>query len=255
MAADAQDQRLTFEGGSGHELAGVLRRPEGEPRGAIVLSHCFTCSKDLHTMTRLASALASAGWAVLRFDFTGIGESEGDFADKTITRNVEDVVRAAAAVREHVDGPLGLVGHSLGGAATLLAAPRIDDVGSVAVINTPSSPLHLRDVLSEIVDEVESEGVVTARLAGRDFPVSAGLLADLERHDQEGRVAELGCPLLVVHALGDTTVRVGEGASTFAAARQPKAFVPLLSGGHLLTDRGAAARCALVLTDWFNVTT
>lgn len=245
------EERITFTGGAGHELAGVLRTPDGEVRGGVLLAHCFTCSKDLHTLTRLSRALAREGWQVLRFDFTGIGESEGDFADKTVTRNVEDLVRAAAWLRERTRGPLCLFGHSLGGAAVLLAAHRIPGAGAVAVLNAPSTPSHLRTSLGEIAEEAEREGEAVMTIAGREFPVSAGFLADLDRHEQERRVAELDVPLLVVHAVEDVVVDVGDGEDIFAAATQPKSFVPLLDTDHLVGDRRRAQEMAQIVIDWF----
>lgn len=252
MADVAAEEEVRFAGGAGHDLAAVLRRPDEDTRGGVLLSHCFTCSKDLHTMTRLSRGLAAEGWAVLRFDFTGIGESGGSFRDKTVARNVEDVVVAADVLRERVDGPIGLLGHSMGGAATLLAAHRIPEAACVVVVATPSSPLHLRSALSHVVDEVEREGVVSATIAGRQFPVSAGLLADLERHDQGQRVRELGRPLLVVHPVDDEVVPVEEGERIFAAARQPKGFVPLLDTDHLLSDRPTAMRTVRLVADWLS---
>lgn len=249
------DEPIRFAGGSGAELAGVLRMPDGEPRGGVVLSHCFTCSKDLHTMTRLSKALTAAGWAVLRFDFTGIGESEGDFSEKTVTRNVEDIVKAAEVVTDRVDGPLGLLGHSLGGAATLLAAHRVDPLASVVVLGAPSTPAHIRSTLSEVADEAEREGVVTATIAGRAFPISAGFLADLERHEQGRLVGDLGCPLMIIHAIDDEVVPIAEGEANFAAARQPKAFIPLFGADHLVSDRNCSEQVAALVVDWLDHTT
>jgi alpha-beta hydrolase superfamily lysophospholipase len=251
----SSDEPIRFTGGSGAPLAGVLRRPEGTPRGGVVLSHCFTCSKDLHTITRLARHLAREGWTVLRFDFAGIGESGGDFAEETVTRNTQDVVAAAEVLHAEVGGPLCLFGHSLGGAAVLLAAPRIDEVTAVAVLAAPSSPATLADLLRPVEDPVEEEGVVTATIGGKEFRVSSGFLADLERHEQQRRVAELGLPLLVVHAPDDDVVPVSEGEAIFTAARQPKAFVPLTGADHLVSDPGMAARLATVVADWFAAAT
>ena len=249
----ADEERVRFGGGSGAELAGALRLPDGTPRGGVVLSHCFTCSKDLHTITRLSRHLARMGWAALRFDFAGVGDSGGDLADETVSRNVEDVVAAAAVVTDRVGGPLCLFGHSLGGAASLLAAPQIAPAASVAVLGVPRSPAHLADVFSG--GREADDGTVGASIGGVEFRVSADFLADLERHDQEGGVAELGLPLLVVHSPSDTVVPVAEGEAVFAAARQPKAFVPLIGADHLVSDPGLAARLATLVGDWFGVTT
>lgn len=247
-------ESLQFAGGAGHELAADLHIPDGNSRGGVVLSHCFACSKDVHTMTRLSKGLAGDGWTVLRFDFTGLGSSAGHAAEQTLTRNVEDVVRAAATLRSRVTGPLCLFGHSLGGAATLLAAHRIEGASSVAVLATPSDPVHLRELFSAVADEVESEGVVEVSIAGRAFPLSAGLLADLERHEQQRRVAGLELPLLILHPVDDAVVPVAHGEELFAAAAQPKAFVPLLRTDHLLSDRTTAVRVAALVSEWFAAT-
>ena len=250
----AVEEPVRFVGGSGHELAAELGIPDGQVRGGVLLAHCFTCSKDLHTMTRLSRGLLSSGWAVLRFDFTGIGESDGDFADKTVTRNVQDLVEAAAFLTGRVDAPLCLLGHSLGGAAALLAAERIGNVASIAVLCAPSTPVHMRAALSHVVDEVEETGIVNVTIAGRQFPISAGFFADLERHEQRKAVADLGCPLLVVHALDDEVVPVEDGEANFAAARQPKAFMPMLSTDHLISDRRRAEEVVEHVVAWFDRT-
>jgi uncharacterized protein len=245
--------RLSFPGGAGAELVGVLERPEGQPRAGIVLAHCFSCSKDLKTMTRMASGLRAAGYAVLRFDFTGLGDSEGDFGTSNVASSVDDVIAAAEALGAEVPGPLGLFGHSLGGAAGLLAARSLDRLGSVVTLGTPSSPAHLRRHLPDGVVDPRDEDVEVS-LAGRRFVVRRGFLDDLEEHDQLGAVAHLGRPLLVLHALDDELVPIGEGERLFAAARQPKGFVPLLDADHLLGDRRASARAVELAVGWFAAT-
>jgi uncharacterized protein len=245
---------MSFPGSTGARLSGILHLPPEQAAGSVLLAHCFTCSKDLHTMTRLARGLCEAGYAVLRFDFTGIGESGGDFADKTVTRNVVDLVQAATALIQRGYGPCALVGHSLGGAAGLLAAQRLKTVRSVAVIGAPATPAHIRHLLGDRVEAVGREGVAEVTIAGHAFAIAREFLDDLERHDQEARVAELGRPLLVLHAVDDDTVAVTEGERIFAAARQPKAFVPLLDADHLLTDQAAAGRALHVLESWLRWT-
>lgn len=205
-------------------------------------------------MMRLARGLCQAGYAVLRFDFTGIGDSGGVFADKTVTRNTVDIVLAATALIRRGYGPCALVGHSLGGAATLLAAHRLKTVRSVAVIGAPTAPSHIRHLLGDQVETLEAADVTDVSIAGRSFPITRAFLDDLERHDQEGSVAALGRPLLVLHAVDDETVAVTEGERIFAVARQPKAFIPLLGSDHLLTNRAAADRALHVLEGWLGST-
>ncbi|MBW3662759.1 MAG: alpha/beta fold hydrolase [Actinobacteria bacterium] len=244
---------LTFPGSSGARLAGVLHEPD-EPRGSVLMAHCFTCSKDLHTMTRLADGLAEAGYAVLRFDFTGIGDSGGDFSSKTVSRNVRDLVQAATALIERGFGPCGLLGHSLGGAATLLAASRLKTVRSVVVIGAPATPEHVRGLLVDREADIRRDGQATVSIGGRPFPISAEFLDDLQRHDQTSAVADLGRPLLVVHAVGDTVVEIDEGERNFAAARQPKAFHPLFDADHLLTSPVSAEQALGLVRGWFDAT-
>ncbi len=245
---------LTFSGSTGAELDGVLHVPDDDARGSILLAHCFTCSKDLHTMTRLARGLADSGYAVLRFDFTGLGESEGDFATTTVANDVRDVVHAATALIEEGFGPCGMLGHSLGGAAVLLAAQRIHTVRSVVTIGAPSSPSHVRH-LFEGAEDADGDGDrVHVRIGGRGFEVARSFLDDLDDHDQKGAVAEIGRPLLVLHAVDDEVVEVGEGERIFAAARQPRAFVPLLGTDHLLTDRASAEVALTWARHWFDAT-
>lgn len=243
-----------FTGSTGAELAGVLHVPEEGVRGSVLMAHCFTCSKDLHTMTRLAEGLADAGYAVLRFDFTGLADSGGDFADKTVSRNATDLVRAATELIQQGYGPCALVGHSLGGAAALLAAHRLKTVRSVVVLGAPSSPHHVRHLFEGHADEIEREGVADVEIAGRSFPITREFVDDLDEHDQRGRVAELDRPLLVLHAVDDDVVSIEEGERIFAAARQPKAFVPLFASDHLLTDRDAAEAALDQVVGWLKRT-
>lgn len=250
----SDQEALEFVGAAGAKLTGILHTPAGTPVGSVLLAHCFTCSKDLHTMTRLARALADGGYAVLRFDFTGLGDSGGEFAATTVATNVGDLTRAAVTLIERGHGPCAMVGHSLGGAATLLAAHRLKTVRSVVVIGAPGSPGHVRHLLAGSEDEIRQQGIAHVAIGGRTFPISAAFLDDLERHDQQRRIAELGVPLLVVHAVDDEVVPVEEGERIFAVARQPKGFMPVLGADHLLTDRSAAERVARVVLGWLDST-
>ena len=249
-------ERLRFPGVTGAHLAGVFHPPAPtDPgraaRGSLLVVHCFTCSKDLHTMSRLARGLAGAGFAVLRFDFTGLGESGGDFSATTLSTNLGDLAQAVACLQERGPGPVGLIGHSLGGAACLLAAGELPSVRSLAVIGAPSTAAHVRGLFRGVEAEIHQAGSFPVRIGGRSFPISARFLEDLERHKVKRRTGELGRPLLVLHSVDDEVVAVTEGERIFAVARQPKAFVPLLDAGHLLTSRRASAEALDVLVGWF----
>lgn len=246
-------EEIRFPGATGAHLSGVLHSPDAA-RGSVLLAHCFTCSKDLHTMSRLADGLADAGYAVLRFDFTGIGSSGGAFADTTVSTRVTDINRAARALVERGGGPCGMVGHSLGGAATLLAAADLHTVRSVAVVGAPAQAGHVRHLFADEEAAIRREGEALVDIAGRTFPISAEFLDDLDGHRDLDHIAALGRPLLVVHAVDDEVVAVEEGEKIFAAARQPKAFVPLLGTDHLLTSRDSAEEALSVLVDWFGRT-
>ncbi|MEM9034895.1 MAG: alpha/beta hydrolase [Actinomycetota bacterium] len=243
---------VTFAGVLGNELTGVLHRPDERAKGSVLLAHCFTCSKDLHTMTRLAKGLAEHGYAAFRYDFTGLGESEGSFAESTVGTDVRDLTRAATTLIEMGFGPCGMLGHSLGGAATLLAAARLRTVRSVAVLAAPSDPEHVTHLFS---DAVESDAAcVEVSIGGRPFPITRSFIDDLAAHDSDQAIAELGRPLLVVHPVDDEIVPVSEGERIFQLARQPKAFVPLLDSDHLVTPRAAADRALEIVVDWFDST-
>jgi len=247
-------ETVRFPGSTGARLEGVLHTPEDRARGSILLAHCFTCSKDLHTMTRLARGLADAGYAVLRFDFTGLGTSGGDFAETSIANDVRDLVAAATALIERGYGPCGLLGHSLGGAAALLAAERLRTVRSIVVLGAPATASHVRRLVAEQEPTIRAEGRATVTIGGRAFPIGVAFLDDLDAHDRLDHITALDRPLLVVHAVDDATVEVAEGERIFAAARQPKGFVPLLGTDHLLSDRAAAEAALEIVTDWFDRT-
>lgn len=205
-------------------------------------------------MTRLAHGLSEVGYAVLRFDFTGLGDSGGDFSATTLSHDVRDLTAAATALIERGYGPCGLLGHSLGGAAALLAAHRLKTVRSVVVLGAPASPQHVRRHIVGHEAEIRREGDAVVSIGGRPFPISQSFLEDLERHDEADDIAALRRPLLVIHAIHDEVVEVAEGERIFASARQPKGFHPLLEGDHLVTDRKVAEEVLRVASAWFDQT-
>ena len=251
-------EKVSFTGATGASLSAVVIRPGGTPRAGVLLAHCFTCSKDLHTVSRLARDLAADGYLTFRFDFTGLGQSAGEFETTSVSSNVGDLVAAARTLSDLAESEgipdlgIHLVGHSLGGAAALLAAGHIARLSSVAVIGAPSSPVHVRGLLGEAVQRIEWEGSAPVNIGGREFRLSRSFLDDLDRHDELGRVRRLGRPLLVLHAVDDTIVPVTEGEAIFAAASQPKAFVALEHSDHLLSDPRPAATASRILCTWLN---
>ena len=243
---------LRFPSPAGHELAGRLELPVGEPRAVALFAHCFTCGKDLKATTRISRALARRGIATLRFDFTGLGESEGDHAGTTFAANVDDVVAAADFLRREVMAPALLVGHSLGGAAVLAAAHRIAESTAVATIGAPSSTDHLRELLVRRAPGLAAGAdAVEVDLGGRPVRVGQALLDDLASTRLEERIAGLGRALLVMHSPVDGTVGIDHARRIFEAARHPKSFVALPEADHLLLrDPADAEYAAAVLCAW-----
>jgi len=247
-------ETIEFVGTSGAMLRGDIHLPDDRAKGAVLMAHCFTCSKDLHTQTRISGALVEAGYATMRFDFTGLGSSDGDFAATTVSSNIGDLTRAAMELVQRGYGPCGLFGHSLGGAAAILAAHRLKTVRSVVTLGAPSSPDHVRHLLGESEPEIRRLGRAPVVIGGRQFDIGNEFLLDLDEHHQGSLASELGRPLLILHAVDDTIVPVSEGEENFAAARQPKAFIPLLDTDHLVSSRPAAEIAARHIVRWFDIT-
>lgn len=244
-------ERVQFTGAAGADIAARLERPSGPVRACALFAHCFTCSKDLKAVVRISRALAERGIAVLRFDFTGLGESDGEFADTDFTSNVGDLVSAAEFLRAEAGGPQLLIGHSLGGLAVLAAAQSIVEVEAVVTIAAPSDTDHLRQTLLAASPELAEQGVAEVELGGRPVRIGSGLIADLESHDLERDIAELGKPLLILHSPIDETVAIDHAARIYEAARHPKSFVSLDGADHLLLGRDEDSRfVAEIIAAW-----
>lgn len=243
-------ERIEFSGSQGATLAARLELPGGEPRAYALFVHCFTCGKDVAAAARISRSLTEFGIAVLRFDFTELGHSGGEFGNTNFTSNVDDVVYAADFLRERHGAPVVLIGHSLGGAAALAAAPRVPDVRAVATIGAPADPQHVTDLLGERAHDVRSRGEAEVVLAGRSFRIRRQFLEDIAAQPQAERLANLGAALLVLHSPTDDTVGVDNARRIFDAARHPKSFVALDGADHLLSSRTDAEFVATVLASW-----
>jgi putative redox protein len=243
-------ERFQFTGAGDHQLAAALDLPEREPLAYALFAHCFTCGKDVLAAKRIAVALAAKGIAVLRFDFTGLGSSEGDFANSTFSSNVADLVRAADHLRETRKAPTILIGHSLGGAAILAAAGQIPDAKAVVTIAAPSDPAHVTGLFKDRIEDIRKQGKVEVSLAGRPFPITSQFLDDIAEHSLMTHVAKLHKALLVMHSPTDDTVGIDNATRIFIAAKHPKSFVSLAGADHLLTDRRDAAYVADVIAAW-----
>jgi uncharacterized OsmC-like protein/pimeloyl-ACP methyl ester carboxylesterase len=242
--------RMTFPGSLGHELAARLDPPSEAVRAYALFAHCFTCTKDIVAARHVAAKLASLGIAVLRFDFTGLGSSEGEFQNSNFSSNAGDLVAAADHLRTHYRAPAILIGHSLGGAAVLAAAHRIPEAKAVVTIGAPSDVAHVLHHFQAHLDDIERDGVANVTLAGRTFPISRGLVEDAKGQAIADRVANLRKALLIMHAPRDQIVGIEHATTIFTAAKHPKSFVSLDSADHLLSDGRDAAYAAVVLAAW-----
>jgi uncharacterized OsmC-like protein/pimeloyl-ACP methyl ester carboxylesterase len=243
-------ERFQFTGSEGQQLAASLDLPENEPVAYALFAHCFTCGKDVLAAKRIAVALAAKGIAVLRFDFTGLDSSEGDFANTTFSSNIADLVRAADHLRETRGAPAILIGHSLGGAAVLAAAGQIPDAKAVATIAAPSDPAHVTHFFKDKIDDIRKHGKVEVSLAGRPFSIKREFLDDIAEQGLMTHVAQLHKALLVMHSPTDDTVGIENATKIFVSARHPKSFVSLSGADHLLTDKGDAAYVAEMIAAW-----
>jgi uncharacterized OsmC-like protein/alpha/beta superfamily hydrolase len=246
-------ERLAFEGSAGDLLDARLDRPDGEPIAFALFAHCFTCSKEVHAAAQITRSLVERGIAVLRFDFTGLGDSAGDFANTNFSSNVEDLVRAAAMLRRRHAAPKVLVGHSLGGAAILAAAARIPEAVAVATIGAPFEPAAIASLLpADAVAELGRVGQVTVDIGGRAFPIRRQLLEDVNAVNITEAIRGLHRALIVFHAPRDELVDIDNARRIFELARHPKSFVSLDDADHLLTRRADAIYVAEVLAAWVS---
>ncbi|MEX2353513.1 MAG: alpha/beta hydrolase, partial [Gammaproteobacteria bacterium] len=219
--------KITFTNESGIELAGLLETPDSTPEYYALFAHCFTCSKDLKAAARISRGLVNKGVAVLRFDFTGIGNSEGDFANTNFSSNLEDLVSAADYLKQEFSAPKMLIGHSLGGAAVLAVAQTIPSVEAIVTIGAPATARHLEHLLAEFKDDIEANDKAAINLGGQTFTVKKQFLQDLENHNTVEHIGELQQALLIFHSPVDEVVSIDEAARIYQAARHPKSFISL----------------------------
>jgi len=243
-------EKVSFPGAHGHTLAARLDRPGGRPRAYALFAHCFTCTKDVFAAQRIAAALAEQGVAVLRFDFTGLGHSEGEFANTDFTSNVGDLVAAAEYLGRDHAAPQLLIGHSLGGAAVIAAAHRIPSAYAVATIGAPADPEHVSHLFAHKTEEIAAEGAAEVELAGRRFTISRQFLDDIASQTLHDDLAHLKKALMVFHAPRDGVVGIDNASSIFMAAKHPKSFVSLDDADHLLSRKSDALYVARTLAAW-----
>ena len=243
-------QKITFPGHGGHKLAARLDMPDGPHLATALFAHCFTCSKDIPAARRIAGRLAAAGIAVLRFDFTGLGHSEGEFANTTFATNLDDLRAAAKWLAENDMAPDLLIGHSLGGAAILRVAADIASARAVVTLAAPFDPAHVTQNFSDDIEKICAEGEAVVDLGGRPFTIRRDFIEDINAQDMKAAVSGLKKALLVLHAPRDGIVGIDNAADIFKTAKHPKSFVTLDDADHLITRAGDAEYAAEVIAAW-----
>tara|TARA_R110002110_G_scaffold12692_30_gene60406 strand:- start:7523 stop:8755 length:1233 start_codon:yes stop_codon:yes gene_type:complete len=242
--------KVAFEGSQGDMLAARLELPPGPPKAYAIFAHCFTCSKDVFAAARISAALAAQGIGVLRFDFTGLGMSGGDFANTNFSSNIQDLLRAVDFLRRDYEAPSILIGHSLGGAAVLAAAGDVPEAKAVATIGAPADAGHVVHAFHADLSAIEESGEAEVTLADRKFTIRKQFLDDVNDHTLEPRIGSLRKALLIFHAPLDQTVGIENAAQIFDAAKHPKSFISLDNADHLLSRHDDALYVAHVLSAW-----
>ncbi|HET6528100.1 MAG TPA: alpha/beta fold hydrolase, partial [Balneolaceae bacterium] len=246
-------KKIKFPGSQNGELSARIDEPdEGASKGTVLFAHCFTCGKNLRSINHICRALTEHGMGVFRFDFTGLGESEGDFSETDFSSNVEDLVAAASYMKDEWRAPDLLIGHSLGGAAVLQAANLIDTVEAVATIAAPANPGHVKHLLEDKIEEIKQRGVARIRLAGRTFTIKEQFLNDLKAQNMDSIIRNLDKALLIFHSPIDETVGISNAAHIYKAARHPKSFISLDEADHLLTNEEDAKYVGSVAAAWVD---
>jgi len=243
-------QKVSFKSGD-LELAGQLERPSGDIKFYALFAHCFTCGKDIAAATRISRALTQQGIAVLRFDFTGLGNSDGDFANSNFSSNIQDLVAAADHLRNNFEAPQLLIGHSLGGAAVLAAAEHIPEISAITTIGAPSDAQHVAHNFEAHLDEINAAGEAKVSLAGREFTIKKQFVDDIAKYGRS-HIGKLKRALLVMHSPVDATVNISEAEKIYASAKHPKSFISLDNADHLLTNKDDADYAATIIANWAN---
>ncbi|MDH3491219.1 MAG: lysophospholipase, partial [Gammaproteobacteria bacterium] len=245
-----RNQKIVFENQRGQALSGILDLPAAAPVGYALFAHCFTCSKNLKAASNIARALTDAGIAVLRFDFTGLGQSEGEFSDTNFSSNVDDLLAAVSYLDREHEAPAILVGHSLGGTAVLQAAAQVESAVAVVTIGSPSEPGHVARMFVGSRSTLRDRGEATVNLGGRPFLMKQQFLDDLEKQDLPSSIGALRKALLIMHAPLDDVVEIDNASALFMAAKHPKSFVSLDTADHLLSREADSKYAGRVLATW-----
>jgi len=246
-----RSKKLKFHNASGIELSAQIDFPVvGKPKAFVLFAHCFTCSKTLKAVDNISIALTQENLAVFRFDFTGLGQSKGDFADTNFSSNLDDLEKAYDFLENEYDAPQILLGHSLGGAAVIHVASRLKAVKAVATVGAPSNPVHVRHLISESEEEIKKSGEAEVNIGGRPFKIKSQFLEDLEKNDNNEVIANLNKSLLIMHSPQDNIVGIDNAAEIYSHAMHPKSFITLDGADHLLSKSKDSQYVGLMLAAW-----
>jgi len=245
-----KSEKIKFKNAQGLELAARLEFPEVEIKGYAIFAHCFTCNKNLSAVKNIGRALNQCGIAVLRFDFTGLGESEGEFKHTNFSSNVDDLIYASDFLKDNYKAPSILIGHSLGGAAVIFAAKQIKSIKAIATVGAPSSPKHVSHLFKQGIEEINDKGEALLEIGGREFKIQKHFLDDINEKNMTETVKALRLPLLILHSPQDTTVGIENAAQIFKDAWHPKSFVSLDGADHLLSSKEDSKYVGKMIANW-----
>jgi uncharacterized OsmC-like protein/alpha/beta superfamily hydrolase len=246
-----KNKKVEFVNSKGIKLSGKLELPVNQlPKSYAIFAHCFTCNKNLNAVKNISRALTSQGFGVLRFDFTGLGESEGDFSATDFSSNIEDLEDVAEYMIKEFGAPELLIGHSLGGAAVIFASAKIPSIKSVATVGAPSSPQHVQHLFKSNIEEIKENGVAIVEIGGRSFPISAQFIEDISGKNMNKVLYSLNKPLLIMHSPQDKVVEIKNAAEIYSAAKHPKSFISLDGADHLLSKKEDSVYAGSVIAQW-----
>ncbi|GAB5539551.1 MAG: bifunctional alpha/beta hydrolase/OsmC family protein [Salibacteraceae bacterium] len=246
-----KSEKLSISNKSGTALHAVLELPPNQhPTHYAMFAHCFTCSSNLNAVRNVSRSLANQGFGVVRFDFTGLGKSEGAFADSHFSGNVSDLICVAEHIKQHYSAPKLIVGHSLGGAASIVAASKLDYIEAVATIAAPSSVQHTKKHFSHGIEELSEKGAIEVNIGGRPFKIDSEFVKDFDNTDLLKVVKELRKPILIMHAPFDKTVAIQSAQELYTSSMHPKSFISLDGADHLLTEKRDSEYVGDVIGSW-----
>jgi len=243
--------KTTFRNKEGQDLSAKIELPaDGKADNFVIFAHCFTCSKNLNAIRHIVNSMTEKGFGVLSFDFTGLGESQGEFADTNFSSNVGDIVSAAEFLKNEYQAPSLLIGHSLGGAAVLFAATKIDSIKAIATIGAPANPEHVQHLIESSVEDIKKNGIAEVNIGGRNFTIKKQFVDDLKNHTVVAILKEMRKSLLILHSPQDATVGIENAAAIYTAAHHPKSFISLDGADHLMSNKRDSMYVGNMIASW-----